>query len=186
MPLTRKSWASHTDARLVNACLAGEDGAWEALIARYQALVFGIALRLGFSTGDAEDVFQNVSLKLCLHLKSLRDIDRLGAWIGAVTRQECFRSRRRAPHLCLDELPEPASEDDMTEAVLREERIHELRCGLASLSPECRALLDLLYGPEPASYAQVSEQLSMPMGSIGPRRARCLERLRKNLDVSGK
>lgn len=175
-----------SDAALVQACLSGDEKAWEALIARYQALIFGIALRLGFSTADAEDVFQNVALKLCLHLKDLRDIERLSAWIGAVTRQECFRSRRRAPHARLDEIAEPACEDDLSEAVLREERVHLVRQGLAALSPECQTLLDLLYGPEPASYAEVSERLSMPMGSIGPRRARCLERLRRQIDAAEK
>lgn len=186
MQRTRMKGGSLTDTELVSACLAGDAAAWDALIARYQGLIFGVALRLGFPTADAEDVFQNVALKLCLHLKDLRDIDRLSAWIGAVTRQECFRSRRRAPHACLDDLPEPASEDDLADAVLREERAHLVRMALKSLSPECQALLDLLYGPEPASYAEVSERLSMPMGSIGPRRARCLERLRKNLEAAEK
>ena len=170
-----------TDSQLVAACRAGDAAAWRAVIDRYRSLIFSVPLRMGLPVADAEDVFQNVSLKLCLHLDALRDADRLPAWLASIARQESLHLLRRRPTESLDATRELAQDDDSADALLKEERLLALQRGLAALAEDCRRLLELLYGPEPVPYADVAQRLGMPLGSIGPRRARCLERLKKTL-----
>jgi len=172
-----------SDPELIAICLRGDAGAWAALIARYQGLLFHIARDYGLETADAEDVFQSVSLKLCLHLQELRERERLSAWLAAVTRQECLRLLRRRPTGSLEALREVADDaESAAERLLRAERAHEIRRSLSTLPEICRRLLTLLYGETPLPYAQAAERLGLPVGSIGPKRARCLERLKKKID----
>lgn len=187
-----------TDAELVAACLSGDTAAWDALIARYQNFIYGLPLRMGLSAADAEDVFQNTCLKLFQHLGELHDVQRLSGWLAAIIRQEVWGLWRRRGSQPLSDLPEggqmlesarplgaePAPSPE--ELILNYERQHLVRLGVQELSEECRKLLTLLYGEEAAcSYAEVAQRLSIPLGSIGPKRARCLERLRKNLEKFG-
>ena len=175
----KRDGQERTDSELVAACLLGEAAAWETLILRYQRLIFHIPLRMGFSQADADDIFQNVCLKLCLHLSTLRDTDRLAGWIAQVARQEGLRLLRRKPTvgwedtdtLIEDRLPE----DDLLAA----EQAQLLRQALEQLPEKCQRLLGLLYAEEATPYAEIAQQLGIPVGSIGPQRARCLERLKK-------
>lgn len=173
------------------ACLSGDSAAWDALIGRYQGFIFALALRQGLSSADADDVFQDVCLKLFRHLDELRDVQRLSSWLGAIVRQEVWRRRRRPQPEQLNDLPAEGEiliaiqAPDPESAVLEQEQEQLVRMGLGSLSETCRSLLGLLYGPDDVSYAEAAEQLSMPIGSIGPRRARCLDRLRKELETFG-
>jgi RNA polymerase sigma factor (sigma-70 family) len=179
------------DEALVAACLSGESGAWDALIARYQGFIYSLALRHGLSPADADDLFQDVCLKLFHRLEELREVRRLSGWLGAIVRQEVWRRWRRNQASPWSELSEDAaalmSADavDPEGALLALEREQLVRHGLEALSDECRRLLTLLYGPDEVSYAEAAERLSMPVGSVGPRRGRCLERLRKKLEEQG-
>lgn len=175
----KRDWKERSDNELVAACLAGEATAWEALILRYQRLIFHIPLRMGFGQADAEDIFQNVSLKLCLHLSELRDVDRLAGWIAQVARQEGLRLLRRKPTMGLEDAEALADERLPEEGLLAAEQAHLVRLALERLPEKCQKLLELLYAEEAAPYADVSRQLGIPVGSIGPQRARCLERLKK-------
>jgi len=180
-----------SDAELVAAHLAGDAAAWDSLLERYEGFLFRLVLRMGLSGADADDAFQNVCLKLYLHLEDLRDVEKLSGWLAAIVRQEGARLARRraaggAPPLNLDTLPEMPVQDSLPEqVVLAEERIRLVRQALADMPEPCRTLLGLLYGPEPESYTGIAQQLGMPTGSIGPRRARCLERLKKLLAPLG-
>ena len=175
----KRSWSERPDAELVAACLRGEGAAWEALLARYQGLIFHVALRMGYGQADADDLYQNVSLKLCLHLSELREIERLSGWIAQVARQEGLRLLRRKPTASLDEAEEVADTVRPEDELLLVERAHWIRQALVQLPEKCRALLGLLYSEEPTPYADIAQQLGIPLGSIGPQRARCLERLKK-------
>ena len=175
----KRSWSERPDSELVAACLRGEAAAWEALLARYQGLIFHVALRMGFDQADADDLYQNVSLKLCLHLKELRETERLAGWIAQVARQEGLRLLRRKPTAALDEAKEVADTIRPEDELLLVERAHVLRQALTHLPEKCRTLLGLLYAEEQTPYAEVAQALGIPLGSIGPQRARCLERLKK-------
>jgi RNA polymerase sigma factor (sigma-70 family) len=186
-----------SDPALIAACLEGDDSSWDALIARYQSFIYTLTLRMGVSSPDADDVFQNVCISLFQNLRELRDASRLSSWLAAVTRQEVWRLARRRRTVSLSEIGDNIEEDAISplgaeaapspeEAVLRLEREHLIRQGLQHLPDPCRELLSLLYAEEPpCSYKEAADQLKTPLGSIGPRRARCLERLKKILEDFG-
>src|SRR5215467_7498942 len=93
--------STKTDPELVEECLSGEAAAWEALVFRYQRLIYSIPVKLGFSQDDAADVFQSICLKLVEKLETLRDHSKLGSWLITATTRECWRksalSRREVP-----------------------------------------------------------------------------------------
>ena len=152
---------------------------------------------MGISPSDADDVFQNVCISLFQHLSELRDAGRLAGWLGAVTRQEAARLARRPHPLPMSDVIEKEREEPLAslgaspplspeEEVLQLERTHLIRQGLRHLSEPCRELLTLLYREDPpCSYAETAARLHMPTGSIGPKRARCLEQLKKILAKFG-
>ncbi|MEN3334876.1 MAG: hypothetical protein V7641_4241, partial [Blastocatellia bacterium] len=83
--------AQREDHALVAACLAGDSAAWEALVARYQRLVYSIPLKARLSADDAADIFQSVWLKLYEKLASLRDHEKLSSWLITTTTREVWR-----------------------------------------------------------------------------------------------
>jgi RNA polymerase sigma factor (sigma-70 family) len=184
-------FASLPDPQLIEACLDGQSQAWEALIVRYQRLIYSIPVRYGLPEHDANDVFQNVSLLLLQNLSRLRDRQRLGAWLVITTRRECWRMLRQRQQLPLQaggatsDLPlvaAPYSEDEL----LALERQTLVRAAVDLLDGPCRELLTLLFYTEPRpTYSAVAKRLGIPEGSIGPTRARCLEKLMKILDEMG-
>ena len=186
------------DSALVSACLDGSEVAWNALIARYEGLIYSLALRSGLPVTDAEDVFQDVCLILLDHLCDLRDVNRLPGWLAMTTRREVWRRFRRSEAARMAESnatglpPESAALVNGQPAELPEEillsieRRSELQQAMRLLPERCRRLLTLLYCIEPpCTYAEVSERLGIPLGSIGPERARSLKRLQKILETSG-
>ncbi len=181
----------HTDGQLIAACLDGDARAWNELVQRYQRLVYSIALRQGLPAEDAEDVFQAVFVILLGKLDTCRDHKRLASWLTTITRREAWRVKReRAAEL--DAAGEKAlaaqpAIEQTPEAVLQEMEEQDLiRQAMERLGPRCRRLLRrLFYTPERPSYADIARELQMPEGSIGPTRARCLERLRAILQQMG-
>lgn len=133
---------------------------------------------------DAEDVNQTVWLRLVEHLSDIREPRALPKWIITTARHESLRlikaNRRTVPLDPLFDSTVPAETDstDVEANVLRAERQQALRDGLAELAPRQRELLLLLVADPPLSYGEISRLLDMPVGSIGPTRARCLDRLR--------
>lgn len=177
-----------TDA-LVAAAATGSERAWDELVRRYTPLVLSVIRSYGMSRADAADVNQTVWLRLVEHLSRLREPNALAGWLATTARRECYRllraGRRTQPfdpyddslggHLDASLLVETASPD---EQLLRAERYQALREGFAQLSPRCQQLLSLLVGEPPATYRQIGERMGMPIGSIGPTQARCLQKLR--------
>jgi len=178
-------FASMPNTELIEACLKGNSRAWEALLVRYQGLIYSIPLRYGLPVHDADDIFQNVSLLLLENLERLRDRRQLGAWLATTTRRECwrllYRQRQDAGSRYLDEqIPGGQRSDD---AFLEQERQSVIRSAVDLLGGSCRHLLMLLFYTEPRpSYAEIARTLGLPEGSIGPTRARCLEKLIRILD----
>jgi DNA-directed RNA polymerase specialized sigma24 family protein len=127
-------------------------------------------------------VGQNVWLLLVEQLGKLREPAALPGWLATTTSRECLRVVTAAQRLAarLDDAPEFAADVIIDEEILMAERDAALRSAFAELQPACRQLLAMLISDPPHSYSQISETLGIPMGSIGPRRARCLERLRRS------
>jgi RNA polymerase sigma factor (sigma-70 family) len=189
--MTVESFALLPDTELIDACLEGISQAWEALLVRYQRLIYSIPIRYGLPEHDANDVFQNVSILLLKNLVRLRDRERLGAWLVITTRRECWRMFHHNRQVVLnpetidlnEQIPDTGhSEDDF----LALERQTVVRAAVESLDSPCRQLLtQLFYAAPRPSYAEIAHALALPEGSIGPTRARCLEKLMRILEKMG-
>jgi len=166
------------DSELIKGCLGGDQTAWNELIERYERLIYSVARTFCQSREDASDVFQQVCLELYQRLSELRDHETLPAWLITVTRRQVaamLKSRKTLVPLDDDHL---AAEDRIAWI----ENEHLVERAMLDLSERCRLLIDMLYlDPSQLSYVAIARQLGMPVSSIGPTRARCLEKLRKLL-----
>mgnify|MGYP000867452106 CR=1 FL=1 len=188
-----KSLAQLDDHELAARCLEGHEAAWEALVHRYQRLVYSIALRHGFTEDAASDVFQSVWMRLLEHLPALNDRSKLASWLITTTTRECWRvshkHRREAPigeggDEDVPAMPEVVDHRPLAEEEhLQLEQQQQLRQAVAALPDRCRELVTLLYYEEERpSYEEISRRLEMPVPSIGPTRARCLGKLRRIIE----
>lgn len=187
-----------SDAALAARCNRGEGSAWEVLVKRYQRLVYAIVRRIGLDEHMAADVFQTVFTRLLEHLPKLTQQDRLQAWIVTTAKREALLQRSRGlRNLSMTRDDSEAGDDSATaewdvadNALLPEDALetlqsqNQVRQGLDRLDTRCRDLLTMLYGDadEAVAYDDIAARLDMPVGSIGPTRARCLGKLRKLLD----
>jgi RNA polymerase sigma factor (sigma-70 family) len=179
----------------VEACLSHNGMAWETLIKRYERLIYSVPLRLGMKPQEAVDIFQSVCLILVRKLPTLRNHGRLYSWLLTTTTRECWRvgaqirRESRYSQLESDDLTGPPSDHRNAEQVAYERRLaHEeneaLRKAVAKLPQPCRNLLTCLYFlTDETSYEDVARALNMPVSSIGPTRARCLQKLRRILKL---
>jgi RNA polymerase sigma factor (sigma-70 family) len=181
-----------TDDALVGACLRGEPAAWEALLDRYSALIYAIPLKYGLPEADAADVFQSVCLTLLEKLDTVRTPKGLAAWIITTTsRQSLAVARRKRSDQLLSatgaaELGLPDPDLLPEEELLALERQRVVRVAVSQLPSNCRRLVDALFSDTgTASYRQLADRLGVPINSLGPTRARCLERLRRLLLAAG-
>lgn len=174
-------------ASLVKRAVVGDARAWERLIDKYGKLVWSITREFKLAESDAADVSQTTWMRLIEHVDRLDRPDRVGSWLAATARKECLRclaSRKRlvlAPEDAAFESPatyEPAAD----EALLADERVRIVREAMTHLPQRWQRLLDLLMADPPASYTEISDELGLPIGSIGPTRGRCLAMLRLLLD----
>jgi RNA polymerase sigma factor (sigma-70 family) len=171
---------------LVTSARNGDRHAWDELFERYAPLIWSICRRYRLSQMDADDVGQNVWLQLVGHLAALREPAALPGWLATTTRRECCRvlrmtQQQQAPDRWRDDAGIADAMTGTVEAeLLRIERSAALREALAQLPPDSRRLITLLIQDPPVPYAEISVKLGIPVGSIGPHRARCLEKLRRH------
>ena len=181
--------ANHPDTDagvLVRAAARGDERSWNALVDRYSGLVWAIARNHRLSASDCDEVFQTTWLRLVEHVDRLQDPAKVGGWLATTARHESLRLLRRSGRQIPmgDELPEPAAQDaSPDEEMLRSERDRALWAAFARLPERDQALLRLLTADPAPSYEEIGRALNMPVGSIGPTRARCLERLRREADL---
>ena len=174
---------------LVRAAVAGDASAWNDLVDRFSPLVWSICLRCRLSRADAADVSQTVWLRLTERLDTLREPAALPGWIATTTRRECVRTieRKHGEVLSPMELDVAADQDstDPARTLLQGERRDALLAALAELPESARKLLLMLMADPPIPYARISEVLGIPVGSIGPTRARHLQKLRQSPALAG-
>ena len=179
-----------TVVALVTRAAASDQGAWDEIVERYAPLVWSICTGFRLSNHDVEDVAQNVWLLLVGRLGTLREPAALPGWLATTTRRECLRvvtGARRSERLGteLDEAAQFVADTVVDEQILVAERNAALRAAFAELTPRCQQMLSMLLSDPPCSYGTVSATLNIPVGSIGPQRARCLERMRKSSALLG-
>lgn len=177
-------------AALVRQAAAGDRAAWNALVDRFSGLVWAVTRSTGLRDSDAADVCQTTWLRLVEHLGRIEQPERIGAWLATTARRECLRVRMRATRDVLTgddhalearDAPTPALDGRLVTG----ERDEQLRTAFSKLPPKSRSLLVLLNADPPISYAEISCILGMPIGSIGPTRARALARLRRHVEHLG-
>ena len=170
---------------LVTRAAQGEKPAWDALVERFSPLIWSICRKHRLSDADAEDVGQNVWLQLMGQLGKIRDPAALPGWLVTVTRRECLRvmgAKQRPPmagHVIDAEIIADGQSEAAEQKLLATERHDALREAFAALPPSGRQLIALLLEDPPVSYAEISARLSIPVGSIGPTRRRCVNKLRR-------
>ncbi len=171
---------------LVARVCGGDQEAWNEIVERYAPLVWSICHRYQLGRQDIDDVGQSIWLLLVENIRGLREPAALPGWIATATRRECLRVLRAGRHqdpggLPPEDLMLPDQSDVMIEEELFEaQRNIAFRAAFAELPQGCHDLLSILMTDPPPGYAQISETLQIPVGSIGPTRARCLQRLRRS------
>ena len=182
------------DARLVARCIEGDARAWEALVRRHERLVYSVGRSYRLADEDMSDVFQDVFTALLKGLPRMRDGRTLVRWLSSTTeriaRTMALKRRREAAREDREEdtvANLADSGDAVGEDLERIERQHQVRTALAGASERCKRLIEALYYEDPTpSYAELSQRLGVPVGSLGPTRARCMERLKDHFeDVQG-
>lgn len=177
------------DEELVKACREGDESAWEAVTLKYQNLLYSIPRRAGLGKDLASDVLQEVFTTLYLKLDKLEKPEFLRAWLITTTKHKTIhlisRETRGRPRSIDDDENDTAFEiadaaplaDDILITLERERQIEE---AFTNIDDRCRRLLMMLYlDSDKVPYAEVAEALGLPLGSIGPTRARCLQKLLK-------
>lgn len=181
-----------TDADLLAACRAGRQAAWAVLVRRYQRLIYTVPRRAGLGEAQAADVFQFAFARLFEHLHRIADPSRVQAWLVTTAKRETLRlieESRRIVDLAPADGGDEAAEDPLErlpdEAPLPEALLDDLqqqdrvRRAVERLDPRSRLFVELLFlQEEPLPYSEIAARLGMAEGSIGPTRARCLEKLR--------
>lgn len=176
-------------ARLVRSASAGDQCAWDALVHQFGGLISAVSRAYRLCDADAADVAQATWLRLLEHLDDLNDLACVGAWLATTTRRECLRVLRAAQRKVPlgEDAHEVESPDTLPgEALVVAERDRALWSSFERLRPSDQALLRLLVADPRPAYEEISAALDIPIGSIGPTRARALERLRHKLDSEGR
>jgi RNA polymerase sigma factor (sigma-70 family) len=177
-----------SDPELIKACQRGDQSAWNDLVDQYGRLVYSIPRRYGLSDADADEVFAGVWATAFRKLDDLRDDTRLSAWLITTTHRECWRiGKKRGTYKQLDATIADVS-GPSTEQAQTWERQHQVRTALQQLGGRCEELLTALFlerGGAEANYESIARRLDMPVGSIGPTRARCFKKLQTILEEMG-
>jgi RNA polymerase sigma factor (sigma-70 family) len=161
---------------------AGDDAAWAALTRRYSGMLWAIARMHELGEADAADVVQTTWLRLVERLDQIRSPDRVGAWLAVTARRESLRlarhgGRDRSAGEALYALPARAPGPD--DVCVARDRLRLVLAAIQALPARCRHILRLCaLAP---GYAEIAAALDIPIGSVGPTRARCLSSLRDRI-----
>ncbi|HSU08069.1 MAG TPA: sigma-70 family RNA polymerase sigma factor [Pseudonocardia sp.] len=179
-------------ARLVDAARAGCPGAWRAVVERFDDGLHAIGRGYGLDAATVDDAVQQTWLSAVTHLAALREPAALSGWLRSILHRECLKAANRAKreipvveqhlgepvsaaHVTLRGAPPQAPEDQ----AIRRAQIAALRAAVRErLSAREQQLMTLLSDAQEHSYTDIARALDVPIGSIGPTRARCLAKLR--------
>ena len=163
---------------MLTASVAGDDGAWAELVARYGRLVASIPRRYGLGREASEDIFQGVFAILVRPLSGIRRRPGLPKCFIATTPRVSPQSFKQLKHAAGDGSELLSGREPPPDLLVHWERQQMVRQALRRLGGRCEQLLLALYTEQGvASYEEVAAKLDMAEGSIGPARARCLRKL---------
>ena len=172
-------------ASLLENAARGADSAWREIVTRYSPLVLSVCWDHRITGADADDVRGNVWLRLVANMIRIREPEALPGWLATTTRRECIALLRDKQR----QVPQDREFADETEpaadtSLLVEERREAIRGAVAGLPERDQNLLTMLFSDPPASYAEISSRLGIPIGAIGPTRQRCLARARHTPSIA--
>src|SRR5689334_8167914 len=178
---------------LVRRAAEGDRRAWERLVSQYERLSWSITVEFKLGDSDAADVAQTTWLRLLEHIDRIQHPDRVGSWLAATARNECLRNLAARKRLVLGHddtelgaaaVTAVAHAPEVDERLLADERDQVVRDAMSRLPGRWQRLLEMLMADPPVPYTEISDQLGVPIGSIGPTRGRCLAQLRVLLQAS--
>lgn len=177
-----------TGTTLLERVGSGDEAAWSDIVGRYSGLLWSITRRCGLPESRGADVVQTTWLRLSESGEAIREPERLGGWLRTVAQREAWRAAQNwRRDLSADEvvvaLPD-TSVASVEDEVLQRRTVGELHRAVEQLPPRQRQLMTILLSDTEPSYQEISEQLGIPIGSIGPTRARAVARLRELLGVA--
>jgi RNA polymerase sigma factor (sigma-70 family) len=170
---------------LLEKATAGDAAAWEALVDEFGGMVWGVARSFGLDAAAASDVAQTTWLRLVEHASAIRDPAALPGWLATTARREALRLIRRSQREVVDDVSPTTAVDptaDVDDRMDEDRRRQAVVGAFGQLNDACQQLLRLLSVDPPLPYAVIADMVGRPIGSIGPTRARCLERLRSLCD----
>ena len=178
---------SGSDEELLRRCREGDEKAWEEVIDNNKRLIYSIPLNFGLTTDDAADIFQQTFISLVQNLERLRPDSNLSAWLATVARRHALHHLRKRKREQLGTTEDFGESNQFLstagmDSTVQFEQMQMINDGLNQIGRRCRELLLALYfDSQQPSYGEIAERLNIPVGSIGPTRGRCLERLRQAL-----
>ena len=174
---------------MVRRAAAGDMRAWNRLVDQYSRLIWSITAEFRLAESDAADVVQTTWLRLLEHIDGIEQPTRVGSWLAATARHECLRNLAARKRVVLGQDVEDLAasiphDREIDEALLANERAEVVREALSRLPRQWQRLLEMLMADPPVSYAEISDELGLPVGSIGPTRGRCLAKLKVLLQTA--
>ncbi len=177
---------------LVERAAEGDPTAWDAIVDEYAGLLWSVVRGFRLNEAQAADAVQTTWLRLVEHVADLREPQHLAGWLKTTASRVCLQVIRQGGREQAVDWGEDRSgscsvwcddpeQDGPEVSALRQEHLSLVRQVLADLPDRHRQLLELLVASPPVSYRDISVRLGMPIGSIGPTRARLLARLREAL-----
>jgi RNA polymerase sigma factor (sigma-70 family) len=176
-------------ASALQRATSGEQTAWDALVEEFSRMLWAVASGFRLGHADTSEVVQTTWLRLVENLDRIKQPEALGGWLATTARREALRLvrlRGREPVVedGDDYAPMVPAQPGPEARALRADRDRRLWSAFQRLPEQCRTLLYLL-SVAALSYSELAATLDMPIGSIGPTRARCLQRLRRLLAGDG-
>lgn len=161
----------------------------DELVQLVSPVLWQVTRATGLDEAQAEDVVQSTWLALVDAAGSIQQPGAVGGWLCTTARRQAWRTARQAgrqlplgDEVLVQRLPRQSGPEDH---VLLDEQESLLRDCLDRLTERCRTLLRILAAQPRPGYEDISEELGMPVGSIGPTRGRCLDKLRRELAEAG-
>lgn len=175
-----------TTTELLSAAVGGEQGAWEQLVRRFEPVVGAIVTSCRLQEADARDAAQRTWLRMIEHHWQIREAEALGGWLRTTARRECLqiiRERQLADPLQPTQTADvPDDTIDIEQGVVDADTLDQLRRLIERLPTHCHQLMSLLFRDDPPPYAELARSMGIPVGSIGPTRARVLSKLRQQFE----
>jgi RNA polymerase sigma factor (sigma-70 family) len=169
-----------THGELLTLAKSGDQAAWSELVDRFGQMVWSVARSFRLDEAAAKDVSQTVWLRLVENIERIEEPERLPGWLATTCRREALRVQRLRDRVVLSEFEYDVPDDrpSLEAMLVEDEAAREVVAAFETISEECRQLLRLLTTEPPLSYEEIAVLVDRPIGSLGPTRSRCLERLK--------